>query len=153
MLIEISKRERRYQLTCRRADGSFTSADVGPQLPFHDLAHYVVETRMGLRGGFFGSVASGYDLPALGDANVITTLGPEATIAEILARALAALATGAATPEQLSDLVRTETQQLRVAPIEHLTAPLGEAWLAQLRSLLAQLAGLSSGATLRLIFP
>jgi hypothetical protein len=52
-------------LTCERADGSWTSASIGPQGgygPVHDLAHYVVESAFGLTGGFLGLIARGWDI-------------------------------------------------------------------------------------------
>jgi hypothetical protein len=60
MEVQITKRDRRNELTCLRTDGSRTAANVGPALPFHDLAHYVVERQFRLREGFFGLVSERY---------------------------------------------------------------------------------------------
>ncbi len=79
---------------CVRDDGSTTQAETGPGLPGHDLLHYVAERALGLRRGFFGNVAAGRSLAALGDPAVIRALDEEAWTAEALARALGATATG-----------------------------------------------------------
>jgi hypothetical protein len=52
-------------LVCVREDGSWTSGAVGAADgygPVHDLAHYAVESTLGLTGGFLGLVARGWDL-------------------------------------------------------------------------------------------
>lgn len=48
-------------LVCTREDGSSTVSEmtVGPE---HDLAHYAVETVLGLRRGFYGLVAGGMNI-------------------------------------------------------------------------------------------
>lgn len=53
-------------LTCVRADGTTTwqrqEGALGRFFPLHDLTHYAVETELGYRKGFYGMVASGWDL-------------------------------------------------------------------------------------------
>jgi hypothetical protein len=53
-------------LTCTRRDGSQTwqrqSGSLGLVFPAHDLTHYVVETVMGFREGFYGLLAKGWDI-------------------------------------------------------------------------------------------
>lgn len=152
MEIELTKKDRRNRLTCVRADGSRTTADVGPGLPFHDLAHFIVETRLELRHGFFGNVASGYSLEALADKAVIRTLGAETWLAETLARALGALATGATTPEQFSDLVNTDLAALHMAPLESLRARLATEMLTDFKALIGRYEAVPNGGSLRLEF-
>ena len=57
-------------LTCVRADGSTTwQRQRGRQAAFfprHDLTHYAVETVLGHRRGFYGLVASGWDVSDFG---------------------------------------------------------------------------------------
>lgn len=57
-------------LTCVRADGSTTwQRQHGRQAAFfprHDLTHYAVETVLGHRRGFYGLVASGWDVGDFG---------------------------------------------------------------------------------------
>ncbi len=150
--IRITKKERRNQLTCVRPDGSRTTAGLGPGLPHHDLAHYVVERRFGLRRGFFGNIASGYSLDALSDKEVIRTLDAESLVAEILARGLGALATGACTPEQFSALVNQEILGMGLPPLESLSAEGAADMLLEFNELTGRYAALRSGDSLRLHF-
>lgn len=57
-------------LTCVRADGTTTwqrqEGVQGRFFPLHDLTHYAVETTLGHRVGFYGMVASGWDLTDFG---------------------------------------------------------------------------------------
>ncbi|GAA2565054.1 hypothetical protein [Pseudonocardia hydrocarbonoxydans] len=56
--------ERRYSVTVARPAGGPVAVDPAPgfhpQIP-HDLAHFVVERHLGLRGGIYGSLAAGGD--------------------------------------------------------------------------------------------
>jgi hypothetical protein len=54
-------------LTCLRADGSSTHAELSPASPYHDLPHLVVERALGLREGFWGMIAQGH---AIADYNL-----------------------------------------------------------------------------------
>ena len=60
----------RTSLSCVRADGTTTwQRQQGAQASFfprHDLTHYAVETVLGHRSGFYGLVASGWDLTDFG---------------------------------------------------------------------------------------
>ena len=60
----------RTSLSCTRADGTTTwQRQDGAQAAFfprHDLTHYAVETVLGHRQGFYGLVASGWDLTDFG---------------------------------------------------------------------------------------
>jgi len=152
MKVTLTRKERRNVLTCVRADGSRTRADVGPGLPQHDLAHFVVEQRFALRGGFFGNVAAGYCLQALGEKEVIRSLGRESWKAEVLARALGSLATGACTAEQFTELVNTELAHHGIAPIAALDAPAIACLLGEFRELLDRYAALRHGESLELEF-
>jgi hypothetical protein len=49
-------------LTCIRADGSRTWQRLQRGLPVHDLLHYAVESVLGLREGFYGLVARGWNI-------------------------------------------------------------------------------------------
>lgn len=57
-------------LTCTRADGTVTwQRQLGAQAAFfprHDLTHFAVETVLGHARGFYGLVASGWDLTDFG---------------------------------------------------------------------------------------
>ena len=60
----------RSALTCTRADGTTTWQSMKNAqavfFPRHDLTHYAVETVLGHRSGFYGLVASGWDLSDFG---------------------------------------------------------------------------------------
>jgi hypothetical protein len=71
LVIQIKKKaDGSAALTCRRADGSVTwQRQEGKQarfFPLHDLTHYAVETVLGQPHGFYGLVASGWDLTDFG---------------------------------------------------------------------------------------
>jgi hypothetical protein len=112
MVIRITKRGSRNLLSCARPDGTTASADLGPSLPHHDLAHFVVERAFGIADGFFGNVARGYTPAQLSDKDIIKGMGVEPYRAEILARALGSLKTGACTLAQFEDLVNAELSLL-----------------------------------------
>ncbi len=50
-------------LTCIRDDGSVTWTYLHREFALQDLAHYVVETTLGLENAFLGLIAKGYDIP------------------------------------------------------------------------------------------
>lgn len=112
MLIKITKKSERNQLSCMRDDGSYTLADLGPSLPFHDIAHFVMEKNFKIKNGFYGSIEKGYSIEQLSDAAVIKTLGFESWLAEILARGLQTLLSGACLSDQFIWQVTTEIEQL-----------------------------------------
>lgn len=65
MLIRFTKAKRADKpdvLTCVRDDGSTTWMHERPGFVLHDLAHYAAEITFGYRLGFFGLVASGWEL-------------------------------------------------------------------------------------------
>lgn len=67
MVIRLSKRrDGDTVLRCDRADGTSTwqrqDGTLASVFPFHDITHYAVETEMGFRSGFFGLIASGWDI-------------------------------------------------------------------------------------------
>ena len=73
------------QLVLVREDGSFSAGDIGPHAgygPAHDLAHYVVESALGLSEGFLGLVASGWDIKDFEIKGAAALLPPEALFAE-----------------------------------------------------------------------
>jgi hypothetical protein len=73
------------QLVLVRDDGSFTAGAIGPHAgygPAHDLAHYVVESTLGLGEGFLGLVASGWEIADFEVKGAAAQLPPEALFAE-----------------------------------------------------------------------
>ena len=99
-------------LRCIRRDNSTEVADLGPTLPFHDIAHYVVETEMSFNRGFYGNIQAGMSIAELNDKEVIKGLPGESWLAEIMTRNLQAIASGAAKAEEYIELVHWEVSTM-----------------------------------------
>ncbi|SEL37552.1 hypothetical protein SAMN04487910_2275 [Aquimarina amphilecti] len=99
-------------LTCVREDGTSTSVNLGPDIPNHDIAHYVIEKRFNLRDGFYGKVKSGMTIETLSDKNVIKNLGPETWLSEIMARNLQSIGSGAAKTKEFIELINWEAEKI-----------------------------------------
>jgi hypothetical protein len=108
MLIRILNKGNRNQLICERRDGGVEIADLGPKLPFHDIAHFIVERQLKLTRGFYGNIYKGYSIKLLSDKNTIRTLPLQSAVAEITTRALQSLGAGACTMEQFTELINEE---------------------------------------------
>ena len=85
--IEISKRtDGGAVLRCTRADETTTwQRQDGPQgafFPLHDLTHYSVETVLGIREGFFGLVAQGWEIDDTTGKGKRGPLPPDAVVVE-----------------------------------------------------------------------
>jgi hypothetical protein len=152
MKITFTKTQGRSRLTCQRRDGSVATANVGPHLPHHDLAHYVVESHWRLQLGFYGHIARGRSILELSDKDVIPTLGPEAYLAEVLARALQSLSSGACLPAQFDDLVSAELGTRAIPPPPGLNEAVAGELSTRFRSLLDQYHALDTGESLALDF-
>jgi hypothetical protein len=147
MRVRVHKGDGRHRLICVRDDGSTTQSETGPGLPAHDLAHFVAERALGLRRGFFGNLAAGRTIAELGDPAVIRTLDGEAWVAETLARALGATATGGCRVDELPELVRAE---LGAGALPALTSDQARAMADELAALLAAWRALPEGEALTL---
>lgn len=89
MVIRIKKgADGRTSLSCTRSDGTSTwQRQEGAQASFfprHDLTHYAVETVLGLREGFYGLVAGGWDLSDFGTPWPRGKLPKDANLVEII---------------------------------------------------------------------
>lgn len=104
------KGESRNRLICVRDDGSYVESDLGPRLPYHDLAHYVSEKMLGLSGGFYGNIRSGFSIEQLSDKHIIKKLGPESFVAEVVARSLQLLSSAACTREEFPHIIKQEME-------------------------------------------
>ena len=63
MIIQLKKgRDAASTLACVRADGSRTWGKLHPFFPLHDLTHCATESVLEFREGFFGLVASGWNI-------------------------------------------------------------------------------------------
>lgn len=150
MKILLSHKNGRNRLTCVREDGTWTSADLGPSLPTHDLAHLVVERRLSLTSGFFIFIAKGHSIQELSEAATLRGLGAEPYVAEILARGVGCLLTGACTPEQLPELVGMELAQMGLLMPAGVSAESAREMLAELKDLLERFQALAPGESLHL---
>lgn len=70
-------------LTCVRPDGSATWHRLPDAFPVHDLTHFVVETTLGFRRGFFGMMAEGWDITDFGSPWPKGRLPAETVAAEV----------------------------------------------------------------------
>jgi len=152
MKITFTKKNGRTQLVCHRTDGSAVIASLGPQTPYHDLGHFVVERKLGIKNGFFGYVEQGYSIEDLSKKEVILTLDAEAWQAEILTRALGSLATGACTPEQFPDLVNSELKQFNWPTVGSLTEERIGEMHEEFQQLISRFKQLDEGESLSLEF-
>ena len=152
MKITLIKNENRNQLTCVRPDGSRVTANLGPSLPQHDLAHYVVEKQFQLKNGFFGNIERGYSVTELSDREVMKSLDHEVWTAEVLARALQSLSSGACTPDQFAPLVNAELANWSSARVDHISNVTLEAALEEFRALVERYRTLRYGEALELDF-
>jgi hypothetical protein len=92
LIVRIKKaKDGRTALSGVRADGTTTwQRQDGRQAAFfprHDLTHFAVEKRLGVRQGFFGLVASGWDFSDFGSPWPRGPLPPEGNIAELIVAA------------------------------------------------------------------
>src|SRR5215216_2658201 len=82
------KKDGSAALSCVRADGSTTwqrqDGQLGRFFPLHDLTHYVVETVFGFQSGFYGLVASGWDISDFEKSEMKPRIPPEALLAEVI---------------------------------------------------------------------
>src|SRR5690606_19422307 len=105
------KKENRNKLVCHRPDGTVEIADIGPNFPAHDIAHFVIESNLKLKNGFYGNILSGYTVEQLSKKEIIITLHVESAISEIATRALQSLASGAVEISQFNEIIRQEFNQ------------------------------------------
>ena len=85
--IEIAKRtDGGAVLRCTRPDGTVSwQRQTGPQgafFPLHDLTHFAVETVLGVRDGFFGLVAQGWEIEDTTGKGSRGALPPDALVVE-----------------------------------------------------------------------
>jgi hypothetical protein len=89
LMIRIKKSaDGRSALTCTRADGTSTWQSMknaqAAFFPRHDLTHYAVETVLRHRSGFYGLVASGWDLSDFGTPWPRGRIPNEAVLSEMI---------------------------------------------------------------------
>ena len=112
MEIIITKGKNRNILTCKRKDRTQTSYNLGPNIPNHDIAHYVVEKQFNLQYGFYGKIKSGMTIEELSNKEIIKNLSSETWLSEIMARNLQSIGSGAAKIKQFIELINWEAQNV-----------------------------------------
>ncbi|HPF92090.1 MAG TPA: hypothetical protein PLL57_15625 [Flavobacteriales bacterium] len=149
MRIRIARVHGRHQLHCIRPDGSHSKAAAGPDLPHHDLAHYVAERTLGLLNGFFGAISAGRSIDQLSDPTIIRTLPREAWDAEVLARTLQGMDNGTV---RAADFIASVTLE-RGAPFEGLDDGVVSRMIAEFSALLRRWEEVPEGGLLELDWP
>ena len=160
MKIQFTKRkDGAALLRCVRADGSTTWQRQDDQraafFALHDLTHYAVETELGFAHGFYGLIATGWDIADTTGKGERGPLPDEAIEVEYIVAAFSAERAGgvAATADEFNQLAATFANAKAMSPPRCLT----DQDLAQVRARFDELAmkwrALSPGATLELPFP
>ena len=152
MKIKIVHKGNRNQLICVRSDESVEMADLGPSLPYHDIAHYVVEKHLNLTQGFYGNISRGMTVRELSDKEIIKTLPVESTVAEIATRALQSIWSGAVPVGEFTEIVKAEFDVLGIT--EHFILSPDDAITMQLQynDLFSRWKELKEGEALELEF-
>lgn len=159
MLVRLKKaKDAAPTVTFVRADGSSTTGRLGSGEfgPAHDLAHYAVETTLGLSQGFYGLMAAGWDIADFGIKGTGPRLPAESIVTECLVGQLSnvVFARQEITAEDFNWLVHQAATALRPGAI---IPALDEDTLRLLRarfgSLLARWRELPPGDTLELGWP
>jgi len=114
MDIKIINKGNRNLLICIRNNGTIEKAELGPNTPFHDLSHFVVEKHLSLKHGFYGNINNGFTVKELSDKEIIMRLPVESVVSEIVTRALQSTWSGACSIEQFDSLIETELKNLSI---------------------------------------
>jgi hypothetical protein len=147
-------------LSCRRPDGSSTwQRREGAYFALHDLSHYAAETVLGLRYGFFGLLADGWNITDFGTrwprGPIPAYAAEEAALAEHVAGALdRERAMGMASPAAaFNALLADAYRAFDRTPPRLLTDDELEGIRATFDALAARWYGLAPGEDLELPFP
>src|SRR5436190_2800556 len=70
-------KDKKDVLSVVRADGSQSWQHQQPGIPVHDLTHFAIESTLGLKNGFYGLLAQGWDITRLTDKDVRSILPAE----------------------------------------------------------------------------
>ena len=147
-----------HTLACTRADGSVTVQHNRQDFfPPHDLTHYAVESVLGYRRGFYGLVASGWDLGDFGSADARGGLPSEVDPAELIVGQLD-LERGTGVPVDAAQLNALITDWYgRNAPDQSAPESVSESDLSVIRRMCLDLHArwrtLEPGNAIELVFP
>ena len=151
MKIRIINKGSRNQLVCERKNDIAEVADLGPALPFHDIAHFVVESQLGLRNGFYGNIYDGYTVRQLSDKEFIKTLPLQAIVAEVVTRTLQSLANGACIKSECMSIVTAEFSIHKIDYPLTLDETVIEQMLSRYEELLTQWKNVKEGEALEMV--
>ncbi len=135
-------------LRCTRPDGSVTWQKQTERhaafFSLHDLTHFAVESTLGLRGGFFGLIAHGWDIEDTTGKGARGPLPPEAGVAEqVVGLIYMEQAQGASwTPDEFNAYSARPLTQAEIEAIRQRRTELFSQWAA-----------VPVGGTLELKFP
>src|SRR5260221_9261513 len=134
MMIQLKKgRDGPATLACVRGDGSRTWGKEHPFFPVHDITHCVVESVLGFDQGFFGLIATGWEIDDFAKPGASRRMPFQAIVAEhvvvVFDRERALLE-----PMQSPEFNETVIASLPPAQRDAFT-PLERAQLAQVRAL------------------
>ena len=143
-------------LRCLRRDGSATwqrHEKHAPFFSFHDLTHYAVETMLGLRSGFYGLIADGWDIDDTDGKGKRGKLPPPAALVEHIVGLFDRERSGGAPPLPAEEFNALLDEMVGI----DLDRPrLTEPQLTELRNRVQELhrqwAGITLGSTLDLTF-
>ena len=156
--IEIKKtHDGRPSLACVRADASRTWARVHPFLPTHDLAHYAVESVLGIDDAFFGLIAQGWAIDDFASPGAVRRLPAAAMYVErvvgYVERGMAPDAAALASALALDGTTVAEPMGAAGAEFPAVTEEQLDAITALRAACIAKWQALPPGETLRLTFP
>ncbi|MDI1337225.1 MAG: hypothetical protein PSU94_13660 [Lacunisphaera sp.] len=145
-------------VTCVRDDGSATSGRLGAGGfgAVHDLTHYAVETTLGLRQGFYGLLAAGWNIPDFELQGAAQQLPEEALVAECIVGQLSnvVFATQEPRAEEFNWLVGSAVAGVRPgARAPAISDDVLRRMKQSLDTLLARWRALPAGKTLELEYP
>ncbi len=159
LTVRIKKgRDGPHSLVCQRADGTMTMQHHPTTFfPLHDLIHYAVETVLGHERGFYGLVASGWNLNDFGTPWPRGKLPPDLDPSELI---VVELTRGMSTREPVTaqqinaNVAAWYAQNL---PDQPLPTTLSDQQLERVRSTIEELhahwRAMQPGGTLELHFP
>ncbi len=145
-------------LAFRRADGSVDTTSIGRHDgfgPIHDLAHYVVETKLGLENGFLGLISQGWNVLDFEKPGGTSRLPDEAVLAEFIAGhlSLEAAAGQRFSVDQFNEVAASAAKNRPDLKVPKLTPETIRALRSGLESLMRRWFELPTGETLDLQFP
>lgn len=152
MKLILTHKGNRNQLTCYRKDSSTTTTNINSTTPYHDLAHFVVESELKLKSGFYGNIENGYSIEELSRKEIIQILPQESMVAEIITRALQSLWSGACDLEQFIPLIKSELNTLNINYPLNITNETVESILSEYQKLIEHWNLVKEGESLELVF-